>query len=247
MRKKKGGVNMISKNKFNAWRFAAGLFITLIFQANWVYSIPLPSNVSREFIASFEWTESEDFPAEYTNEVLISGSIEFTLINQIDHDWTTVDEVYWGFEGQACDGSLSFSGNFNNEMALEFFPHDATYVPWFADGSESIIIYEHLSGYNSSWGWPGSVFSGPDWNVINNENFLPTNMEFFVTTWEDTIYRQGRLDIALLPVPVPEPSTMFLVGIGLLGIVGLKKFFSPVFQKPKQLITEFEVEENCSP
>jgi len=194
------------------------------------FSAPiLPEDVDLLFKGTFRIEDALDNLVE---EIPISGRITFTLNEQLSTSFTYLDYVFWGFSGTTYDGLLEFGGGLDNMDAIGMsdIPLDASALAWGPGNWDSAINEIDESYTNISWGDNFCPFcgeeSGVDWNLINNDNFLPDEIQdlaFGGTIGED-VY-MGVVDLNLSPAPVPEPSTILLLGSGLLGLAGFTRKF----------------------
>ena len=95
------------------------------------------------------------------------------------------------------------------------------------DYTASIAQYDNfVAGSNLSDGFKY------DGNPTFTQSFSSVSQTYFNGCWLDNDYRTGDWDFHILNVadashPVPEPSTILLIGVGLLGLVGYsRKHFS---------------------
>jgi hypothetical protein len=82
------------------------------------------------------------------------------------------------------------------------------------------VLYEETSGYNLTAGLARFNWDAASMGAANNYLSLATGMSnaiWVVTDNPNLTYSQDY------GVPIPEPSTLLLIGSGLLGFVGLRR------------------------
>jgi len=189
------------------------------------HAIPLPSEAVFNFTGTFTRsdTQNSSWSGENLLETEVSGLIDFSLQYQKIMSGTNINETSWAFAGQTYDNRLIFNGGMENSCGVEFLPPDSISIPnrsW----DPWIWISVEQEGETASYGWPAAGTRGPDWNLVDNSNFLPQQM-WFEAISEDSNY-VCRFEIDLFsndPEPVPEPATVLLCAIGLAGLLILRR------------------------
>ena len=194
----------------------------LLFSSIAVSSPILPNQKSMLFEGELRyWNEY----TSYSFIQSISGIINFNLVyqNEIqgggDLDW-----VRWAFTMVTSDNKLAASGFFDNEEATGL--QNQVYLDW---GGSNWDIWGTIDESYTSIIW-NNFFSASiddlqddlqenDWNLQTNANFLPTNISFYSG---GDIVSGDRMSVSISIMPVPEPSTIYLVCIGFLLIGTIK-------------------------
>jgi hypothetical protein len=149
----------------------------------------------------------------------IHGKIDFDLVFQTDDYYNeNVDWVRWAFELETFDGRLHAQGILDNEEATGWLPQNQTYLGWEGAWDVTGSIEESYTGIN----WNGffnavvSELNQDPWNLVTNENFLPTSIQF---SSPGDIVSGHNMMVDLTMRPVPEPSVNILISIGALFLL----------------------------
>jgi hypothetical protein len=182
--------------------------------------------VTRTVEGVFSWDDLGGYHSQSFSGVAVFTLLENNELANFDY----LREVYWGMTVVANDGSFAHTGVFRNWDAITDAwldgQYDITTLPWGAWGGTEYRregLVEIWSGIEwDDYGWPTPGFlSGPDWDLITNENFLPEHARVMVG-YDNFSDGQAWLELDFFePAPVPEPATILLLssGLGLLGII----------------------------
>lgn len=180
----------------------------------------LPRNVSMTF--SGDILLDEGVPS-----IPISGKVSFASyvsdagprFHEVTGEWGEykyLEYVDWFFSLNTYDNLFGIEGFMINAVGVDLagYPYDIEEYQW--DGNWLMwegwaFLGDQMTGYSLADArvWP----SGPIWNLVTNNNYLPTSM-IFACSGEAYLY--PRIDIAFTqPAPVPEPSSLLLLAAGL--------------------------------
>ncbi|MCF8067431.1 MAG: PEP-CTERM sorting domain-containing protein [Desulfobacterales bacterium] len=122
---------------------------------------------------------------------------------------STVSGDFAAFNSYGIDVSLS-NGDFDWTGAWFSDPHDNTLLNVTGSLDGTILYYENIQLSYASPQW----FQA-DWMGIDTIAFNLNGNDWF--TMDDFTFNEGA------PSPVPEPATMLLLGLGLLGVAGVAR------------------------
>jgi hypothetical protein len=189
------------------------------------------------------YTTTDEAMYGMTATVTLSDSTSYTYI------WSYINSDTSGFsfydEDDTYYGSLSLSGDswsnsWNLDVTDDDFEIASIFIGAGAGNSVFDVIYEPVGSTNSARGWAfnssysgdltvtysGIVSVGDDDAVGDLYRYLLLDFgdDYFGSNdtlkfWADT----DTLAIAGDINPVPEPSTILLLGLGITGLIGLKR------------------------
>lgn len=164
------------------------------------------ANLSGNVLIDSEGKLSASQNPYYTYDI-IAFALTFDIpeLNEIlafagtgDSDLRILDtQCPWDYTRLDIMLNLNGAGNFSG---LRW--HGRTIAPFNGDLPQSIYVSADMSFYGDGGldGWDAPVLGKDNWILHGNDG-----------------------DVMLTQTPVPEPATMVLLGIGLVGLVGLKK------------------------
>ena len=201
-----------------------GVLCILLCSYNISYALPLPSQANYSFTGSFIYDNGSD-----TFIVPISGCATFSLLyNEEFPQYQYLTDVGWNIHLAGNEGLFTLDAMLIRDEAI--------LIPGYWDGSEWVNVYDTRYEGFSETNWDSHVYNvneeyspyngqrfgmivgyGADlWDHEDNSNFLPSSMVFdFV---DEVYHNSGRCEIGLQATPVPEPSIVILLSIGLAGL-----------------------------
>lgn len=202
------------------------LLLILLFSSPGFSSPILPASKSMLFDGIFQWQNDE---GDYF-ERSIYGTIDFNLIYQIDWpQYDYLDWVRWSVEIKTLDGLFAASGFLDNEEAVMLTGNPTVLggCCWDVFGSvtQSYVDTDFLYFFG------GAEFASTQWDLITNNNFLPTELWFSAP---NDLYNE-ELYVYLSTKPVPEPGTITLFAMGFIGI-----FFSRKLIRDKHIVSRHQ-------
>ncbi|WDP90751.1 MAG: DUF4114 domain-containing protein [Desulfobacter sp.] len=139
-------------------------------------------------------------------------------------------------DGTPYDGAQATLGVFGNSFTADNWTNSVTFSSstfgyyisvgdtgnvWYSDSSLNSDESDHMLAYQGD--------GTDEFSVYNDGNFLTWSDNEFILAWEDLAATSADWDFTDFVVmvesvePVPEPTTMLLFGMGLLGLAGITR------------------------
>lgn len=144
-------------------------------------------------------------------------------------------EMDTGIETMTGDFTASLDLTATNEFIWE---SDNTFSTAFthliSNGDVNVLTHDNSLGYYLLKGQDPNAIFGPNSDLATHFNFLipllPNDWTVVTTNlWESEYTALGYGTMSLFgsvttvqTSPVPEPSTMFLFGVGIIGVIGMR-------------------------
>jgi len=148
------------------------------------------------------------------------GNGNFDVANTFGYDYVL------DFEYDAVDNQWDYTVyeiNGQSRVLTAFYQQNQGSSPWrYASGGTEVTGANGSANYLTGLSNEDVGFLGGEHNVINgiDLSFLGDNINNFTAS-----FTMGCGNDHLMGDPVPEPSTIILLGFGILGLVGFRKKF----------------------
>ena len=144
---------------------------------------------------TFTFTEAAPIPS-------LSGGV-FTIMAQGDYDWgDPLEYLDWDIDGIVSGSTWgpAYTPQFYDSTA------PANNVSWFQTFAISIAFMDSILADDS---FTVTITNSTNVEAVQGTDFVSYTLQYF--------------DASTSGAPVPEPTTMLLLGAGLIGLAGLKR------------------------
>jgi hypothetical protein len=163
----------------------------------------------------------------------VSGIAKFNILEQSTAvsgeggKYLYLTNVVWLVDIVSHDSKFSTSLMMQNGVGISFAAHpydiqslewNGNWMWWECWGGATV---DRLTSYNTTWTGRADP-SGPAWNLLTNENYLPMSVAVDCYSELDDYLGIASFNFRDINTPIPEPGTLIILCIGLVGFAAVR-------------------------